>query len=362
MGYGTIFGRIQSTSMARDYDGSGNGSNSTLGGFIGYTTPEYNGFDAGVAYNYADEIYDNNNADILSNDAINVLNEAWARYTCPASGGTISIGRKIDNAEVFRADDIRQKSRSLEMVQLKYDGMENLKIAAAHAIKISGVFQANDAADFNDFGGVFGGDEDTDGVTWLEATYTSGDKFEVALFDAMAWDVTNLLGTRVQYNLSSETAILGYGRIEFDTGGAPDHNAGAFGLSLTQKVAKVNLEGGYLGIYDDGVKFEQTTSGFNHALGSSLMIWSGIWKGGSDTFYAKATTKIEQTGTTLYALCNYTDNGKTNIDGYEINVIVKQPIIDNFVATVKGGFGERDSSTGGTDQGSDIRLFLTYSL
>ena len=361
-GYGTVFGRLQSVSMARDYDGSGNGSNTTVGGIIGYLTPEYNGFEAGMSYNYADEIYDNNNTDLLSNDSINVLNEAWVRYTCPSSGGTISVGRKIDNGEVFRADDIRQKARSLEMVQLKYDGMENITIAAAHATKISGVFQANDAADFNDFGGVFGAKDDTSGVTWLEATYTKDDKFEVALFDALAWDVTNLLGTRIKYNLSAETAILGYGRIEFDTGGAPDHNAGAFGLSLTQKVAKIDFEGGYLGIYDDGVKFDQVKTGFNHALGSSLMIWTNIWQGGSDTFYAKATTKMEKTGTVFYALCNYTDNSKTDIDGYEINVVIKQPIVDNFTATVKGGFGERDSFNGGTDQASDIRLFLTYTL
>lgn len=361
-GYGTIFGRVQSVSMARDYDGSGNGSNSTIGGFIGYTTPDYKGFDASVAFNYADEIFDNNNTDLLSNDAINVLNEAWARYTCSASGGTVSIGRKIDNAEVFRADDIRQKSRSLEMIQFKYDGITNLKITGAHAIKSSDVFQVNDQWEFNDFGDVFGAEDDTDGVTWLEATYTNGDQFELALFDALAWDVTNMIGARLKYNLTATTSILAYGRVEFDTGGAPDHDGQSFGLSLTQKVGQVNLEGGYFGIYDDGLEFRQTTTGFNHSLGSSLMIYAGNWDAGADSYYIKATTKIEKTGTTLYTLCNYTDNGKSNLDGYEIDLIISQPIVDNFVATFKGGFGERETANGGHDQGTDVRLFLTYNL
>ena len=361
-GYGTVFGRIQSVTMARDYHGAGNGANSTIGGIIGYTTPEFNGFDASFAYNHADEIYSNNNSHLVSNDSINLLNEGWARYKCSASGATISIGRKIDNGEIFRADDIRQKSRSLEMIQVKYDGIENLKISAAHALKASGVFQVRDVWDFNDFGDIFGADDDTDGVTWVEGTYTNGSNLEVSLFDALAWDVTNMIGTRVKFNLSATTAILGYGRLEFDTGGAPDHSGGAFGLSLTQKVGQFNLEGGYFGVYDDGLKFNQITAGFNHALGSSLMVYTGQWNGGADSFYVKATTKIKQTGTFVYLLCNYMDNGQDDIDGYELNAIVSQPIVDNFKATVKGGFGEKENANGGHDHGTDIRLFLTYTL
>ena len=56
---GTVSGRIQSLSMYRDFDSKGglNGANSTIGIVLGYTTPEFAGFDAGLAYNYAGEIH-----------------------------------------------------------------------------------------------------------------------------------------------------------------------------------------------------------------------------------------------------------------------------------------------------------------
>jgi hypothetical protein len=374
-GYGTIFGRIQSVSMARDYDGKGNGSNSTIGGFLGYTTPEFKGFDASLAFNYAEEIYDNNNTDLLANDSIHVLNEAWVRYNFNSTGlsdTTVTLGRKINNAEIFRADDIRQKSRAIEAIQFAYNGQENLKVAGGHALKASGVFQIRDVGEFNDFGDIFGADDDTDGITWVEATYKNADKFELVLFDALAWDVTNMIGTRVKYNLTQNTSILGYGRVEFDTGSAPTHDGSTFGVSLAQKVGQVNLEGGYLGVYDDGLKFQQATTGFNHALGSSLMIYAKNWDAGADTYYIKATTKIEKTGTFLYTLCNYITNAKASItgvpnsdykfDGYEIDIIISQPIVDNFKATFKGAYGEKETADGGHDQGTDVRLFLTYTL
>ncbi|MEA2067619.1 MAG: hypothetical protein U9P12_00325, partial [Verrucomicrobiota bacterium] len=83
LGYGTVSGRIQSLSMYRDFEnttGGDNGANSTVGIVLEYTTPVIAGFDAGVAYNYAGEIYDNNTTGLLANDEINVLNEGWARY------------------------------------------------------------------------------------------------------------------------------------------------------------------------------------------------------------------------------------------------------------------------------------------
>ena len=364
MGYGTISGRIQSLTMARDYDTdaqiSSNGANSTLGGILSYTSPLFSGFDAGLAYNYAGDIYSNNNTDLLGNDAIHILNEAWGRYSF--GGIRITAGRKINNGEVFRADDIRQKARALELVQLESRGLENLQITGGHAFKASHVFQKKDLWEFNDFGDVFAAEDDTDGVTWLEGLYTGISNLELVVFDAMAWDVTNMIGTRIQYTFTPGTSILAYGRVEFDTGGAPSHNGSTFGVSLVQHISQFRLEGGYLGLYDDGLKFEQMTTGFNHALGNSLMIYTGQWKAGADTYYLKATTKVETTGTILYLLANYTDNSTLDENGYELNCIVKQPVVENLLAVFKYGYGKVDTSSGYNKTGTDVRFFLTYSF
>ncbi len=372
-GYGTISGRIRSVTMARDYDNVGNASNSTIGGIIGYTTPVLAGFDAGVAYNYAGEIYDNNRTAMLWNDEINILNEAWARYNFKALGApgtTLAGGYKIKNGQVFRKDDIRQKSRSLLSVLAESKDIDNLRFTVGHAFKASGVLQGDtageDRSEFNDFGKIFSTFDyahptketfdDTDGVTWIEGELTGIGNLEVTLFDAYAWDVVNMIGTRITYNITPETAILAYGRYESDTGDMDSFEGSAFGASVVQKVASVRLEAGYFGVYDDGLKFNQFTTGFNHALGSSLMVYAGQWNAGSDSYYFKATTKIAASGTILYTLFNYNDADK---DAYEWDLIAKQPVVDNLMAVVKFGMGRKVQDD---LSGTDIRFFLDYNF
>ena len=139
-GYGTISGRIQSLSMYRDYDDVGNGANSSLALQFGYTSPEISGVDAGLVYINAGEIYTNNNSGILANDDFNVFNEGWLRYNFGAldlSGTSIVVGRKVRNSEVFRADDFRQKARSIEAVQFETGDIPDTRLIVGHAHKLS---------------------------------------------------------------------------------------------------------------------------------------------------------------------------------------------------------------------------------
>ena len=98
-GYGTISGRIQSLSMYRDYDDVGNGANSNLALKIGYTSPEISGFDAGLVYINAGEIYTNNNSGMLANDDFNVFNEGWLRYNLGALDlSRTSVGKRFTSS------------------------------------------------------------------------------------------------------------------------------------------------------------------------------------------------------------------------------------------------------------------------
>ena len=290
LGYGTVSGRIQSLTMYRDFESKGlDGANSTLGIILGYTTPEFAGFDAGAAYNYAGEIYEHNASNILANDDINILNEGWIRYRFSAlslSNTTAVAGRKISNGEVFRADDFRQKSRSIEAVQLETRDIPGTRALIGHAGKMSNWVQAGDLWKFNNFGDVFsiiddGITYDTDGLTWGEAVNNSFDTLEAAVYDAYAWDVANLAGARLKWQVAEKSAVHGYYRNETDVGKLEDHSANVYGLALEQKIGGFTVEPGIFSVKGDDLLFQELTTGINHPLGASMEICSCQFAGDS---------------------------------------------------------------------------------
>ncbi|HEY5652840.1 MAG TPA: hypothetical protein VIR63_00515 [Pontiella sp.] len=370
---GTLSGRLQALSMYRDYDNGANAHSTTLGIKLDYLSPEKEGWTLGASYIGAGVIdsmdYDdvsNPGEALVGNGRVDVLNEGYLKYNMASIGLTNTaayLGRKVNNGEIFRKDDFRQKPRSLEALVVESSELKNNKIVVGHAWEMSGWVDAGDRWKFEEFDRM-----DTEGITWGEIVNNCVDGLEVALFDAMAYDLANLVGGRAEWNVSDETTFLAYLRNETDIGDGADHNATAFGLSLQQKVGDIKLEGGYFGVSGDNLKFEEINTGINHALGSSLMIYSGQFNGGADTFYLKAVTKLEETKTTLYALYNYTlhDEEKTNLrQAEEFNVVIKQPCpkLDGVTIAFKGGFGFRDGINSSDDTiATDARLFMTYSF
>ena len=361
MEYGTLSGRVQWLTMYRDYtdDGSGEGANSTLGLVFGYVSPEFAGFDFGLTYNVAAEIYEKDTSSLMANDDINVLNEAWLRYRI-TTNTAVTVGRKVNIGEVFQANDFRQKARSIEAVQLETTGIKNLKLNFGHAFRMSNWIDSGDRWEFNDFGDVFGADDDTDGITWGEAVYTGVENLEVALFNAYAYDVANLIGTRAKWNVSADSALVGTYRHESDVGDSTAGDSDAFGVSFQQKVGKVTVEPGWFGVRGDNLRFQETTTGINHPLGASMMIYSGQFAGESDTAYLKAVAKLGKT--VLYGLYNYTWHDELAYDGQELNVVVKQPICDSLSIVFKGGVGHRENDSGRNTTAVDARLFVTYNF
>ncbi|MCK5528970.1 MAG: OprD family outer membrane porin [Kiritimatiellae bacterium] len=369
--YGKISGRVQSLSMYRDYETLGNGANSTLALVLGYVSPEFAGVTFGATYVGAGEIFDNNRSGILANDPVNLLNEAWARYNLGAlelTNTTITVGRQVNNGEIFRADDYRQKARAIDAVQVSSTDIKDTAITVGHARAISSWIQAGDRWEFNNFSNVFSApgatiSNRTDGITWAEAVYSGIANLDVAVFDAYAWDIVNMFGGRAKWGFMENSALLAYFRHENEVGAASRRNTDMYGLSVQQKVGKTTIEAGYLGVHGATLRFNELTTGFNHALGASLMVYSGQYNGGADTAYLKATTKVGDTK--LYCLYNYTwhDHAKSPFNGQELDIIVKQPILENLTVALKGGIGYRngkDSSIIGNTTATDARLFFTY--
>lgn len=368
-GYGTFSGRVQLLGMYRDYEGAPAGEYghaTTLGAMLSYQSPTFAGFDLGATYNYAGTLFDGGNTNLLLNDDIHILNEAWLRYNFEAfdlKDTNIVVGRQINNGEIFRKDDFRQKARGIEAVQFTTNDISNVSMTFGHAIRMSNWIAAGDKWDYNDFGDVFKTGYDTDGVTWSEVVYTGLEGWGISVFDAYAWDVTNLIGTRIQYSFCDEASLIGYYRHEGDVGKAKTQTADAWGLSYQQKLEDVTLETGYFAVHGSNLHFQEATTGINHALGASMMICAYQFNEGAKTAYLKATTKINKT--VLYSLYNYTwnDHSKTAFDAQELNGVVKQIITDNFSVSVKAGVGYRDGKNGGDNKTlTDARLFMTYTF
>ncbi len=383
LGYGTLSGKLQSLTMYRDYDNGANNYSSTLSLQLDYLSPVKNGWTAGFSYigvGVVDAMDIENppaglgpGEALLGNGRVNVLNEGFLDYNFEdfsLTNTTVWAGRKVNNAEVFRANAVRSKARAIQAVAVESKDLPQTRLSVGHAGRMSNWIQAGDQWKFRDFGDVFGVGYKTDGVTWGEAVNTSIENIELAAFDAIAWDVCNLIGFRGRFGLSEDLALLGYFRNEKDIGRAAGRNSNVLGVSVESKLDALTLEGGYFGVYGDDLRFQETTTGINHALGDSMMIFAQQFGGGANTVYAKAVTKLEKTATTLYGLYNYTrhDTGKANKalrSGHELNFVAKQPIpkIDNLTVAFKLGLGYRDGYNGAPDIfGTDTRLFLTYGF
>lgn len=354
--WGTVSGRLQALGMYRDFDHGNNGHNTTLGTIIGYNSPEIAGFDFGAAYNYAFTLSDGGNTSLLLNDDINVINESWLRYKI--AGSSLTAGRKISNGEIFREDDYRQKARSIESFQITTSDIAGLSLTAGHAIRLSNWIDAGDRWDFNNFGDVFQTGYDTDGVTWCEAIHTGFENWELAIFDAYAWDVTNLIGTRVQYNFCPEAALIGYYRHENSVGRATGQNADACGLSYRQQFAGFTLEPGYFGVFGDALRFQETTTGINHPLGVTMLMCGCQFEGGAHTAFIKTSGKLGDTA--LYLLYSHTWQTDKPFNGQELNFVIKQPITTGLSVALKIGLGYKDADSGEGTTFSDSRVFLTH--
>jgi hypothetical protein len=94
-----------------------------------------------------------------------------------------------------------------------------------------------------------------------------------------------------------------------------------------------------------------------------MMIYPSMFAGGADTAYLKVSTKINKTA--LYALYNYTwqDKPAYNYDGQELDLVVKQSLMDSLSVALKFGVAKRNARNGGNDTtATDTRLFLTYAF
>lgn len=377
LGYGTWNARLQTLSMYRDVEKAApeNAGSTTAGFLLGYTSPELAGFSGGLTWIYVEPLDSSKDSDngkkLLSNGRVNVLNEAWVKYRFESLGLTntfVKAGRQVMNGELFRSDEIRQKPRSVEAVQLTTKDIPNTTLIVGHAFRLSNVLDDKDSWNFNDFDEVLkqGKGCDSRGISWAEAVFTGITNLEVAVYEAYVHDIANVTGGRARYTLTDATALLGYfqhGNSVQTADRIAPFESEMYSLALEQKFGGVTFEPGWFSVHGDDMLFHETSTGLNHPLGAPLLIYSGPFNGGSDSVYLKAVTKIGKTF--LYMLYDYTwqDHSRNPYDGQEINFVVKQPINDRLSVTVKFGAGYQDRKDATDNRtATDTRLFVTYNF
>ncbi len=361
LGYGTLKLRAQTLSLYRDYEDIGNGYSTTLGWKLDYTTPEWEGLTAGISLIHVDVLhtaggyYGKNGEGLLHNGNVNELNELWVKYSFGAVGLSntyVKVGRQVLNTEVFRADEFRQKPRSFEAAIFVTKDIPDTTLILGHAEKMSNVWDNHDSWKFHDL---------EDGVSWIEAVYTGITNLEIAVFNAYMYNRVNLAGGRIKYTLSDSTSLNGYYRHEGNVGSGADHRSDMIGASIQQKIGGVTLEPGFLSISGDTLVFTEVDTGLNHPLGSSMMVYAKQFNGGADSYYLKATTRIDDT--ILYALYNYSTHDTQSLEAQELNFVAKQIVNDHLSVAVKLGVGHLGGNGGGDDTtATDARLFVTYQF
>jgi hypothetical protein len=241
--WGEVFGQSRTFYIDRTYSGIlvNNRNSLATGGYIGYKSPDFNGFTAVVAAygTYGFDIHDED-ADVIGSasydpslygdafDNYAFIGQAYINY---AFGNTnIKIGRQRLDTPMAGADDARMLPNLFEAAVLSNTDVENTTLIAAHVTRettgtFSNVYGAPGALSlqsgyglgykegtsgsfanmgtialgYNDINGDGSIDNSTAGVTALAAIYTGIEGLKLQAWDYIAWDILNAVYLQADY-------------------------------------------------------------------------------------------------------------------------------------------------------------------
>ena len=233
--WGEIFGQSRTFYIDRTYSGALNNNRNSLatGGYIGYKSPEFNGFTAVVAAygTYGFDIH-SQDADVVGSasydpslygagyDNYAFIGQAYINYKY--SNTNIKAGRMRLDTPMAGADDARMLPNLFEAVVLSNTDVENTTLIGAHVFRetigtFGNVYGAtgsglslqsgyglglglpgSSSGSFENMGtialgeaGIDGTANETAGVTALAAIYTGVEGLKLQAWDYIAWDILN---------------------------------------------------------------------------------------------------------------------------------------------------------------------------
>ncbi len=241
--WGEVFGQFRTFYIDRTFSGSiyNNRNSLVTGGYIGYKTPDFNGFTAAVAaYGmYGFDIHNEDAKDIGSAsydsslygdnfDNYVFIGQAYINYAF--ANTDVKAGRLELDTPLVGADDARMLPNLFEAVIVSNEDVENTTFIGVHIVRETvGTFGniydggplgltsgyglgMNEAlsGDFKNMGTVALGekslvtgnlaDNKTDGITALAAIYSGIEGLKLQAWDYIAWDILNALYLQADYS------------------------------------------------------------------------------------------------------------------------------------------------------------------
>lgn len=291
--WGEIFGQSRTFYIDRTYSGtvSNNRNSLATGGYIGYKSPDFNGFTAVVAAygTYGFDIHDED-ADVIGSvsydpalygdnfDNYVFVGQAYINY---AFGNTnIKVGRQRLDTPLAGADDARMLPNLFEAAVLSNTDIDNTTLIAGHVLSMtagtfSNVYGApgqlslqsgyglgyklGTSGDFADMGEIaLGEGTDTDGVTALAAIYAK-DGLKLQAWDYISYDILNAVYLQADFGwncllsdavkMQASAQYINESEIGDKLAGTVDVNY--FGLKLAATIDAFSAYAAYSSTSDD---------------------------------------------------------------------------------------------------------------
>ena len=352
----TVKGEIKSQYFAQESATQENSNVLNTGGNLSFKTGSFNGLTAGVTFQTAHVINDNDktrgyynsNQDVSGS----VMSESYLAYTLENT--TAKIGRQYISTPLIAGSGSRILKESFEGYVLVNTDIANTTLVAAYVNK----FQAR--TDGN--GGVasFSESKATDGAYTVHAKNTSIDNLTLrAAYAAINNEAANsdkkVIYIDAKYKFNPVTVALQ--TYQSDNGEATNSDGSQYGIKVSGKVGMVSLMAAYAKISDDG----KLVLGLGNAAEQSFAegnFASGLTAADTTSYRVAIGTKINDIKLDL----GHADWDAKGKDGTETNLTVGYAV--NKEASVKvrhSVFGDAYSE-GANGIDSRTRVYLSYKF
>lgn len=290
--YGTVFGQARAFYIDRTYkNGISNNRNSlAVGGYIGYTTPSFEGLKFTVAAygTYGFDIH-NQDADVIGKDSYDpslygrnfdnyaFIGQAYLDYTY--ANTNVKIGRQKLDTPMAGSDDTRMLPNLFEAAVLTntdiqdttlvlahvtketvgtfgsaYYGLTDLGLVSGYGVGPTSVDAYGMSGDFTNMGVIaLGAGNHTDGVTAAAAIYKGIPDLTLQAWDYYAHDIANIVYLQADYgwNCKLDSDIKMVGSLQYinesDVGDslAGDINSNYWGAQLSATYGNFNAKAAY---------------------------------------------------------------------------------------------------------------------
>jgi hypothetical protein len=405
---GTVFGQARAFYVDRTYEGGINNNRNALaiGGYVGYTTPDFSGLKFTVAAygTYGFDIHDTDMEGAGTSEYSYALTgragenyiflgQAYLDYT--AGKTNVKIGRQKLDTPMAGSDDARMLPNLFEAAVVTNTSVENTTLVAAHVTKMTvGTFgniyaggelgmysgygkgmNAGLSGDFVEMGAIANSSLDTDGVTAVAAIHKYDNGATAQLWDYYAYDILNVVYAQADmpWNCMLNPDVKMVGSLQYinesDVGTHAAFDGNYWGAQLSATLGNFNAKGSYSQSNDSGILapwggMPAFTQGMvtRHQFLPNTDAWkvSGTYNFADLNLNASVYYSSYDVGTTTTALANA---GYQNLDSSEYGFDLIYQATSDLQLRFRGNFPREFGTYGGNAfDWDEYRLIANYNF